>query len=358
MNYKFFPVLCALITTLLFPAVSHGRPVVAFGYLGNESGQIDYNYIETVFPASFASSLQSLRDITVMKPDQVNAALNRYGATLRKNYKTSDLPDLAEKLQSDVFVFGKFFPLEENRIKIVLHLYVRGSRELFTFTDIGRMETQIYRIVDRVSVKIVNFLGEPSRYRAAAIPSGSRIGIVSNLNGAEANRLYMAFMKKDYRVLSIQSADLHSRIDNEIINKFKYIRTENNSYRDIEDFSISPLLTGTWAGKGHGDTLAAVKRIYNVYNRDYEKKVTSSMKRMSLAFNDGIDYLMFIGFSGSRTAAWVRCVDVRGGDFVWMETGVITNDVDPVEGIVNGLVHRMTDEIRNPFESRKSGLGR
>ena len=168
----------------------------------------------------------------------------------------------------------------------------------------------------------------------------------------------MAFMKKNYRVLSVQSADLHTAIDNEIIEKFRYIRTENSSYRDIEDFSKYPLFTGTWAGKGHAEAIGAVKRIYNVYNRDYEKKVTDSMKRMSLAFNNGIDYLMIVGFSGSRRAAWVRCIDVRSRDLVWMETRVITSEADPVSGIVNGLVHRMTAEIRNPFESRKTGTGK
>ncbi|HON77204.1 MAG TPA: hypothetical protein PK544_01820 [Spirochaetota bacterium] len=356
MNYKFCFLFCTFITTLLFSTVSHGRPVVAFGYLSNESGQVDYNYIETVFPSSFASSLQAIQDVQVLKPARVNAILYKYGETLKKDYSPAELPELAEKIQSNVFVYGKFMPLEGNRIKIILHLFVRDSRELFTFTDIGRMETRIFRIVDRVSIKMVNFLGENSRYRADPIPPGSRIGLFSNLKGPEVNRLYMAFMKKNYHVLSVQSADLHNIVDDMIIDKFRYIRTENSSYRDIEDIRIDPLLTGTWAGKGHAAALDSVKRMYNVYNRDYEQKVTDAMKRMSKAFNNGIDYLMFIGFSGSRNAAWVRCIDVRSRDLVWMETRVITDEDEPVSGIVQGLIHRMTAEIRNPFDSRKEVL--
>lgn len=354
MNFKCLFFLCTVVAVLHFSAVSHARPAVAFGYLSNESGQIDYNYIETVFPSSFASSLKAIRDVDVLRPDQVNAILHKSGTTLKKDYRPAELPELAEKTGSDVFVYGKFLPLEDNRIKIVLHLFVRSSRELFTFTDIGRMETQIFRIVDRVSIKMVNFLGDNSRYRAAPIPPGSRIGLLSNLNGPEINRLYMAFMKHDYRVLSVQSADLHSSIDREIIEKFKYIRTENNSYRYIDDFSAVPLFTGTWAGREHAEKLEAVKRMYAIYNTDYEKKMTDSMRRMSQAFNGGIDYLMIIGFSGSRKTAWARCIDVRSSDFVWMETKVFTDEEEPVAGIVNGLVHRMTDEITNPFESRNA----
>ena len=52
-----------------------GAPVIAFGYLHNKSGNENYDYLEVIFPNSFASTIQPFLAAEVRKPLQVEEIL-------------------------------------------------------------------------------------------------------------------------------------------------------------------------------------------------------------------------------------------------------------------------------------------
>ena len=59
---------------------------VAFGYLLNRSGNANYDYLETIFPNSFASSLASQYMMTVLRPASVDERFRKRGMELKKLY--------------------------------------------------------------------------------------------------------------------------------------------------------------------------------------------------------------------------------------------------------------------------------
>ncbi len=341
-----------LLAVLLLPGLCFSKPVIAFGYLRNVSGRNSYNYVETIFPASFASSIATVYDVETLKPHQVNARLRKHKTTLKLEYEDVDLPGLADKIKADMFICGQFEPLEGNRIRISLNLYDKKNDEMLAITDVGRMETQIYRIVDRITVMVLNFVNRDRILRLVAIPPGKRIAFLTNLDGAELNSLYAAFMGKGYPVTSFQNTELINRLSDADIDRFKYIRTRENSYYRVDDWRKAALRSGTWSTTDNIDENARARRIYRDYFTDFSFRHSEMIERLSKAYGNTVDYVMIIGFNAGRSSAWMRCVDVKERNLVMMQSNIKSGAGDPVVSISEKILETINMPMRNPFEEK------
>ncbi|HPA72802.1 MAG TPA: hypothetical protein PKY31_11065 [Spirochaetota bacterium] len=350
-------IIAPLLLFALVAAVSDAaprKPVVAFGYLANETENAAFGFIEVIFPKSFAHSIANRYDVEVRDPVEVEAILKKSKQSLKKSYNYVELPELVDAIKAEVFINGSYAVMKDNRIRVSLNIFTKGSNEVFTFTNIDRMETDISKIVDRVSVIIMNYFEEDS-YRAHEIALGSRFGILTNLDNLELNRLYGAFMKRNCPVAALQGNHLRTYLGDKSIESFKYMRTGGTSFAAITDWRKIKLHRGTWSGPRRERRVELVKRVYRVFENDYPEIKWNILDNMEDAFRGNMDYLMIIGFSGNRNSAWVRCVDVRAKDFVWMRDGYRAGKGDPVTSIADRIIDSMTAPVKNPFQAGASG---
>ncbi len=212
------------------------KTVVAFGYLANKSSAREFDYLETLFPNSFAASLGAVYDVGIKRPRDIDVFLKKkHNTPLNKSFENFEIPVLADRINSDIFIYGDFEPLPGNRIKIVMNIYLGGSREIFSFTNVGMMETEIFRLVDRISLVVLEFLQDERLFRASSMTQNSQIVLLSNLDGAELNEQYIALMKRGFTVLGFQSGEIMNKVRPDDFERLKYLRSLNNSYDKIAD---------------------------------------------------------------------------------------------------------------------------
>ncbi len=350
MKRFFVPLFLAAILPALPGGAAQEKPIVAFGVLANETEDASHGFIELIFPKSFASSIANRYDVRVLNPLQTEGVLKKAKMDLKKNYSFAELPELVEKLNAQVFINGSYAALKDNRIRISVNVFVRGSGEVFTFTNVGRMETDISILVDRVSVVIMNFFEEDS-YRALTIGPGKRIGILTNLDNLELNRLYGVFMDRNYPVAAIQGNHLRQYLRSDTIAAFKSVRTGKTSYAAITDWRNIRLSQGAWSGPDEAGSIDFVKRVYRVFETGYQELKKDTLERLDMAFSGNMDYLMIIGFSDNRAKAWMRCVDVKSRDLVWLEDNYFAGTGDPVESLGAKIVDSLVRPMKNPFKA-------
>ncbi|MDY6968893.1 MAG: hypothetical protein SVR08_09625, partial [Spirochaetota bacterium] len=215
-----------LIIFILFPILycnESDKPIIAFGYLTNKSDKKKYNYLETVFPNSFASSIKTIFKVQTKTPDQIDNLLRNQNQSLKKKYDHLELSYLVKMIGADIFVSGSFEPLTKKLIKITLAVYIDGSNEIFEFTNIEKMETQIASLIDRVTLNVINYMSENNLYMRNRISPGARLAILTNLDGEEQNRLLSTFMKKGYTISSLQNNYLINPFNNDNFEFFRFI---------------------------------------------------------------------------------------------------------------------------------------
>ena len=348
--------LFAFIIVILFSPQLWARPVVAFGYLTNTTDNQNYDYLETIFPNSFASSIEAIFYSNVLKPHRVNKILKEeHESSLKKDYSYVELPDVIDKLGADLFIYGKFTPLAGNRIKIVLHLYARGSNEIFTFTNIGKMETEIFKLVDRITLIVVDFMDADNLFMTRRILPGERIGIITNLEDPELQQMYAAFMKSDYPVVSVQGNEIIRLNEDKhvkLIDNFKFIRTEDNSYDTITDWRKTTLYYGPWAGKKYNRIRKEFKEVYYTYDVNYLDVKSGIMDKLYRAYGNRLDILCIIGFNDDRDKCWIRAIDMKDRRLIWMQSNIKTGmlSANPVKSITEKLIEQMQKEQKQPFE--------
>jgi hypothetical protein len=74
-----------------------------------------------------------------------------------------------------------------------------------------------------------------------------------------------------------------------------------------------------------------------------------ALTRLRDAFSEKIDYLMIIGFNGSRTSAWMRCIDIKEKDLVWIKDDYRPGAGDPLVSLSQKIVDSLTQPVANPF---------
>lgn len=346
--------LCLPLFLFVFGAAgaAQAKMVVAFGYLNNSSGNINYNYLETIFPNSFASSIQSIYDVDTIKPLQIEEVLNKKNMQLKKTYEYGDLPGVADAAGADIFIFGSFTPLPNNRIQIVLQLYMKDSREVFSFTNVGKMETEIFKLVDRISLIVTSFLNDTSVFKLRGIPAGSRIAILTNIDGSELNRLYAPFLEKGCPVICMQSNDLHAATGSDRFGAFWHIRTRTNSFDSIADWRSVSLKRTAWNAAADDRHIRETRAMYSMYEDNLLSMKNDAMEKLKKAFNNRVDVLLIVGFSNNRKTAWLRAIDVNGKELIWMQSPITPDSfrADPITAIGEKIASSMEEEIKNPFE--------
>jgi hypothetical protein len=310
-----------LLSIIIFTARADADPTMAFGYLANTTGDSNYDYLETIFPNSFANSLRKSFKINVLKPNEVNGRLARHDLVLEKSYRDHEMQSIMEKVSADFFILGSFVTLPLNRVQITMSLYARGSGTVFTFTNTGRMETEIFRLVDRIASIMVNFFGSDNLYRTEAVRPGARLGIITNIDGADLNDLYFTFMSRGYKVASLQGNYLKGIVSRDEIERFRYVSAANNSFDLITDTRTFTFRFGPWAGERYLDRISGIRYAYKVYDLEFQKTRNEVLGKLSARFG-GIDNLIVIGFDQKVQKAWVRCLNVREKDLVWMQSNI------------------------------------
>lgn len=320
-------------------ARAEAAPTMAFGYLVNRSKDANYDYLETLFPNSFANALRNIFYVSIVKPAQIDRELARDGLSLRKQYRPHELMDLAERIPADYFIYGDFELLPNDRIRITLSLYGKGLNRIFTFSNVGTMEKEIFRLVDRITLVMVDFLGKNNFFMSGIIPLGSKLGILTNLEGADLNYLYCAFLNAGYGVASMQANCLDNSLTGGMIESFKCVEAAKTSYRRISNPEAVRFLHGTWTGERYYEEITYTREAFRIYDAGY--LATRGAVLNELVARHGIDMIMVIGFNPSRTSAWVRCLDIKNNDLIWMQSNIRGG----LPGICSAIISRMSTEL-------------
>jgi hypothetical protein len=340
-----------ILTLTLFAIELNAKPTIAFGYIHNIKNERELSYLEFILPNSFANSVNAIFDVNIKKPLELENELSKTGKSLKKDYEYFELPELVNDVKSDIFIFGNFKSAPDNQIKIVLDIYLKGNGEIFTFTNYGRMETQVSRIVDRISIIIINFMSEHNLYKVKKIMPGTKLAILTNLDGEEQNSLLVAFMEKGYPLVCFQNNEIQNAIDSSMINKFSYIRTMKNSYDIVTDWRKSEFYHSTWTDDKYYDHIKYLKNLFDKFDLNYEVIKNNALDKINNSYKNTIDVLLIIGFSDNRRTSWVRAIDMREKELIWMQSNIKSDilSFDPIAGNVSRIVEGMTADPINPF---------
>ncbi|MCX8123719.1 MAG: hypothetical protein N3F66_06095 [Spirochaetes bacterium] len=340
---------------LMFSGTLYARPTVAFGYLTNKSGNPNFNYMEIIFPNSFASSIEAVYDCTVIKPLKLNELLEKKQLKLEKHYENHELPQIAKTIDCDLFIFGYFLPLADNTIKIVLTLYESGSNQIFTFTNIGRMETEIFKIIDRITLVVFDFFGKDGFFMSKPIVRGSSVGLITNLNPEELNVVYAEFFNAGYSVSAIQGNEIDSYYahESEIMNYFQYISTDANSYDIITDWSKFKMTLGTWESKKKKEWQEDLKKIYEMYDLNYKVLKNTVLEKYKNIY-PACDYLIIAVFDSSRSSCWVRAIDIKTKQLIFMHSNVAATGINrDLQKTTHQLITIMQTPTALPQKTKK-----
>ena len=323
--------------------VVNATPKIAFGYLTNITKNKELSYLETVFPMSFASSIEKTFDVTTIKPLSLNKLLKKNKTILKKDYKEKELSDFLIKVKADFFVYGEFVPLPENRIKMRINLYIKSENKIFTFVDIGKMETEIFKLVDRISNSLFNYLSEKSFVVKNKIKKNSSIGILTNLHGKELNTLYYHFYKNNYKkIIGLNGNILRSNFSDELFNNLTEQKTKQNSISKIKKNTYLKYITGTWSSKKHIKKMKYFQSIFNQYDKNYINTRKNFLKSLKKAYSNKFDILLIIGFDNkednSSNSVWVRAIELKSNNLIWIEQNIKGNSI---ENIVSSILKKI-----------------
>jgi TolB-like protein len=334
-HFIFFIFICLIFTSTIASAKS-----VAIGYFYNAAADANFEYMEIILPNTFANSISNDFKLKTLKPSQINDILKKQKLELQKYYNPSDLPGLAEKINTDILITGEFIPLNENNIKITIYVFYKKTREILRFTTIGKIETEIFRLVDKICVKIANVIQHDNLFRNLSMPQGSGIAILTNLEPNELNSFYMEFFSKGYKISAFQATTYNDNVlspdcTGDPIDKFKYIYTSNDFYGKISDIKKEEkLFAAAGAEKWFGEH-SFFKDLYVQYDLRYVIDKNNFLND----FPEGADALLIIGFNGSRNRAWIRGIDIKNKNLFWIQSNIKGyNQVDIGEKISNILM--------------------
>jgi hypothetical protein len=334
-------VIAAFLMTGLMALPADAATRMAFGYLANQSKDSNYDYLETIMPNSFASSAQNIFRVKVLNPNQINRILEEYNLKLEREYRPHELAGIARTLSADYFIFGSFKILARDNIKINIHFYCLETDKIFSFSNTGKMEAEIFKLVDRIANIMINFIRE-EKFFSKTIPKGARIGILTNLTGEDLNSLYVSFLNSGYKVASIQANSLHNNLTPEAIKSFKYVSAGENAYQMISDPRKMKFLRGTWTGRRYDEKINQIKKTYRAYDLDFIDTKSSVIDR--LATYHHVDTVLIIGFNQVGNSAWVRCFDARTKDLIWMEPNISGS----LDTICSAMINKMSSDATPP----------
>ena len=73
---KLFKIIISVIFILILSAIEiNAKPTIAFGYMYNIRNERELNYLEFIFPNSFANSVKAIFDVNIKKPLEIENEL-------------------------------------------------------------------------------------------------------------------------------------------------------------------------------------------------------------------------------------------------------------------------------------------
>lgn len=339
----------AIIIAVLLINVNQGElhaNSVAFGYFINKSDNRGMDYLQQLLPNSFASSLKNKHNIDTVKPAKLVFLNSEKNEFKDKEIEEKDLKKISYYFADDYFVYGNYQPLPGNKIKITVKVYKRYTNRVFSFTEEGKLETELFRFVDRISYQIKNIASDSMHYKSQAITKNSKISIITNASGKDLNLIYFTFMKNGYTLSSVQGNELYNNLDESRILKLSTVSAANAYYSTISDRSEINLLHGTWSGALYYKDLLKQREVFNKYAFNYEKTFESLTKKILNFKPDAFDYFIVIGFDEDQEKAWVRCLSIKNNKLILTESGISGNSVEEIsEKIVNILSANIPDKF-------------
>ncbi len=308
------------------------------GYFNNKSNDTRLNYLEVVLPNSLNTALKQKFRIKSRSPRILAENLKKDDLLLKKQYSEIELPKLSESLDTDYFIYGDFEVAGKNMIKLEVNIYEVNSFRIFTFTDYGHLETEIFKFIDRVAAQINGIISDEKKYSGEVIKNNSAIGIITNLSGKDLNELYYGFMKQNYSVKNFQGNTLNNIISECTINNFYYMSSDYASYRLIARKEDVKMFYNVWTEKKQMDELLNLKRIYDKYAFNFTKTQNAFIDKINSIPNTKIDYLIIIGFDDDHETAWIRCINMSNKRLIYTQSEIESDTVSSItQKIIDGL---------------------
>jgi len=337
---RFLHILFIFITLALISTSAHAESA-AFGFFINESSNESFDYLEKILPNSFASTLKNKYNYDIIKPGRIPDLSVDVDAGLKiQIIKEEDLQRITEDIDADYFIFGSFKPLEENKIKLTISIFRKGTTSVFQFEETGYLETEIFKLVDRIAVQIKNIANESMIYKSGTVSSKSKLAILTNIEGDDLNSLYYEFLAGGYKISPVQGNEIYGLMDVEQINKFYHFTGVNASYHYIHSRKDVELFHGTWSGVEYDKKISDDKKIYERYSFNYLDTKNEMLKKIK-SF-DAIDYIIIIGFDDNKSTAWIRCLNLKNNKLVITETGIAGSSIDD---ITKKIIKSMTTDL-------------
>ncbi len=308
---------------------------IAFGYFYNKSENRGMDYLQQLLPNSFASSIKNKHNTDTVKPGKLLFLNSEGGEFTGRDIEEKDLQRISYYFSDDYFVYGNYQPLPGNRIKINVRIYKRYSNRVFSFTEEGKLETELFRFVDRIAYQIKNIASDSMHYKSETIANKSKLSIITNISGDNLNLLYFSFLKNGFKLSSVQGNELYTHIDENQINTLSTLSASNASYNIISNRSEVDLPHGTWSGAGYYKDLLKQRDVFDKYAFNFEKTFEKFSKRI---INYQQDYFIIIGFDEDMQKAWIRCISLKNNRLILAESGINGSDVKEIsEKIINIL---------------------
>jgi len=342
----FYIAIFCLVQSLFLLNVPLFAKSIAFGYFYNSSSDTSFDYLEQVLPNSFSSSLKAKYGFDIVKPSHLTLLKSYEKDGIKINLEDRDLLKLSKDIPADYFIYGDYEPTKENKIRITVKVYATNGKTLFTFKEEGKLEAEIFKIVDNISYKISNIASERLYYKSEAIANNSKISIITNIEGEELNIVYNEFLKKGYRLFMTQGNDLYTILDEDKINLFYTVTAPNASYVQITDRSSIEIPLGTWSGPKYRNDAIKQKNLYNENAFYYEKTMASFLSDLKKLDNNLFDYSIIIGFNKEKNSAWIRCIDVKRYKLILTETGITGSDISEItQKLIDSLSSKLPENF-------------
>jgi len=329
-----------IVLTTAFISTNATAKSAAFGFFINESKNESFDYLEKILPNSFASTLKNKFDFDIIKPAQIPDLSEGESEGIEKAIlKDENLKIVTRDISADYFIYGSFKPLDDNKIKLTINIYQIGTTSVFRFEETGALETEIFKLVDRIAVQIKHIASDSMIYKSDTISSKSKLAILTNAEGEDLNSLYYEFLTNGYKLSPVQGNEIYSLMDDEQINKFYHFTGVNASYHFIHDRKDVELLHGTWSGVEYFKKISEEKQTFEQYSFNYPDKLNEMLKKMKSFNADAIDYIVVIGFNCGKSNAWIRCLDLKNNKLIITETGITGSSIDE---ITRNIIKSMT----------------
>jgi len=318
-----------LIIFSAWAAALQAAPSVAFGYFVNKSGDETYDYLENVLPKTFASTMKNKHKLSTIRPERLKFLYENNDPTDERKLKTlkdRDLPVLTESLGADFLVTGSFVADEEGGIKLKISIYKTGTHFIFSFSESGNADRDLFRLVDRVALRIKQFVDYSMVYKKEVIGKKTKVAIISNVEGDELNSLYYGFLSAGHRVSMMQGNELQSFITDDNIKRFFQFQADNISFDFVGEKNQAELMHGTWSGTAYYRRIIEERETYRKYCTEFARYNRAMIKKLS-DFDPELRYIILIGFDDDREEAWYRCIDIKTNRLISMEYGIEGDDV-------------------------------